>query len=58
MATYKKGDWVKTTAVIPQGPVEGFRMDDEGNVFYQITWTDADGVEQTRWFAEDELQAV
>ena len=58
MATYKKGDLVKVKVVIPQGPVQDFAVDTEGNMLYLVTWTDADGVEQTRWFAEDELQAV
>lgn len=58
MATkFKKGDEVRAAAVIPQGPVEALRMDEDGNVFYRITWVDAAGIEQTRWFAEDDLAA-
>jgi len=56
MATkFKKGDVVIAKAVVPSGPVEALRMDEDGNFFYQITWTDIEGDEQTRWFAEDQL---
>lgn len=58
MATkFKKGDSVKVNQVIPQGPVQALRMDDDGVVYCLIEWTDADGVAQKRWFAEDELIA-
>ena len=56
MATkFKKGDEVKIKAVIPQGPVEALRMDEDGTVYCLVTWTDAEGQEQQRWFAEDDL---
>jgi hypothetical protein len=59
MATaFKKGDVVKLVAVVPQGPVQALRMDDEGNVFCLIEWTDADGSTQQRWFAENELIGI
>ena len=58
MATFKKGDVVKLAGVVPQGPVIGMRMDDDGNVFYLIEWTDAAGQSQQRWFAEADLAAV
>jgi hypothetical protein len=59
MATkFVKGQEVKVSAVIPQGPVEKLRMDEDGNFFYMISWTDADGVIQSRWFAEKDLAAV
>lgn len=58
MATkFKKGDVVKVNAVVPQGPVEALRMDEDGNFFYMIEWTDVDGNTQQRWFGEDELIA-
>ncbi len=57
MATqFKKGDVVQLKAVIPQGPVEKLRMDEEGTVYCMLAWTDAEGVAQKRWFREDELQ--
>ena len=58
MATFKKGDVVKLSAVIPQGPVESMRMDEDGNVQYLISWTDSDEVTQSRWFDEDQLTAA
>ena len=58
MANFKKGDTVKVVAVIPEGPVESMRMDEDGNVQYLISWTDADGNKQTRWFDEASLIAA
>lgn len=56
--TFTKGQTVRLNAVVPQGPVEKLRMDEDGNFFYLVSWTDADGTTQQRWFAEDELTAV
>lgn len=56
--TFTKGQEVKLRAVIPQGEVQSFRMDEDGVVYCLIGWTDANGVEQNRWFAESELVAV
>ena len=59
MATqFKKGDVVQLKAVIPQGPVEKLRMDEDGVVSCLLSWQDAAGVTQSRWFREDELQLV
>lgn len=59
MATkFSKGDVVQVTAVQPSGPIQALRMDEDGNFFYMISWTDSDGNEQQRWFAEDQLSAV
>ena len=59
MATaFKKGDAVKVKAVVPQGPVEALRMLEDGTVQYLISWTDADGASQSRWFDESTLAAV
>lgn len=59
MATkFKKGDPVKVVAVVPQGPVQALRMDEDGNFFYMIEWVDIDGVSQQRWFAEEVLTAA
>lgn len=56
MATkFKKGDAVSVNTVVPQGPVEALRMDEDGNFFYLLSWTDVNGQEQSRWFAEEEL---
>lgn len=59
MATkFIKGQEVKVAAVVPQGPVQALRMDEDGNFFYMIEWTDANGVDQQRWFAEADLVAA
>lgn len=59
MATmFKKGDTVKLVATVPQGPVEALRMDEDGNFHYLVSWTDADGVAQSRWFEEAQLTAA
>jgi hypothetical protein len=58
MATkFIKGQEVVVKAVVPQGPVDALRMDEDGNFFYKISWVDVDGVSQTRWFAENDLEA-
>lgn len=58
MAAFKKGDVVKLVAVIPQGPVQAMRMDEDGNVFCLLEWVDESGETQSRWFAEQQLAAV
>jgi uncharacterized protein YodC (DUF2158 family) len=59
MATkFKKGEQVKVRQVVPFGPVLALRMDDDGNVYCLLEWTDVDGNTQERWFLEDELTAV
>lgn len=56
MATkFVKGQEVKAAGVIPQGPVKALRMDEDGNFYYLIDWTDAKGATQERWFAEADL---
>jgi uncharacterized protein YodC (DUF2158 family) len=53
---FSKGDMVRVKAVVPQGPVVKFRMDEEtGAVSYLLQWVDAEGQTQERWFVEDEL---
>ena len=58
MAQFKKEDVVRLKGVVPQGPVQKLRMDDDGNVSYLIEWTDAEGLVQQRWFDEADLIAV
>ena len=55
MATFKKGDVVKTKGIVHKCPVESMRMDEDVNVQYLISWTDADEVTQSSWFDEDQL---
>jgi hypothetical protein len=57
MATkFAKGQAVKLIAVIPEGPVMALRMDEDGNFFYMVEWTDADGNTTQRWFEEAQLE--
>ena len=56
--TFTKGQTVRLKAVNPQGPVEAMRMEEDGTVFYRISWVDAAGNAQSRWFAESELEAA
>jgi hypothetical protein len=59
MATkYIKNQNVRLKAVVPEGPVTALRMNEDGEFFYLVEWTDADGVKQRRWFEESELEAV
>lgn len=56
MATkFVKDQQVKAVAVVPQGPVQKLRMDEDGVFWYLISWTDVDGEVQERWFREEEL---
>ena len=59
MATrFSRGDEVRVDAVIPSGPVQAFRMDEDGVIYCLIEWVDATGNPQVRWFKEDDLVAV
>ena len=56
MATaFKKGDVVEVKTVHPKGPVLALRMDENGDVYYLIEWTDINGATQQRWFEESSL---
>lgn len=56
--TFIKNQTVRLKTNVPQGQVEALRMDEDGTVFYRISWTDGSGEKQTRWFAEVELEAA
>lgn len=56
--TFTKGQQVKVRTVVPHGAIQAFRMDDDGNVYCWLVWTDVDGQEQSRWFKESELVAA
>ena len=59
MATkFKKGDEVKLNVVVPGGPIQAYRMDDDGVVYCLIQWVDENGTAQERWFKEDDLIGV
>lgn len=59
MATkFKKGDEVKLNVDVPSGPIQAYRMDEDGTVYCLIAWTDNEGNAQERWFKEDDLIGV
>lgn len=59
MATkFTKNQNVRLKVVTPEGPVAALRMDEDGQFFYLVQWTDAEGESQQRWFKEEELEAV
>lgn len=55
MAKFVKGEKVKLVVVVPEGPVEKFMMTEDGVIMCLISWKDANGQNQSRWFPEDEL---
>ena len=59
-AQFKVGQTVKLNPapINPSGPVEALQMDSSGNISYLVSWTDANGVVQSRWFPEAELVAA
>ena len=56
--TYTKNQNVRVKAVVPEGPVAALRINEDGEFFYLVQWTDADGKSQRRWFKEEDLEAV
>jgi uncharacterized protein YodC (DUF2158 family) len=56
--TFTKNQQVRLKSVVPQGPVVALRMSEDGVVSYLVEWTTAEGVKQSRWFEESELEAV
>lgn len=57
-AQFAKNQTVRVRAVVPQGSIEAFRMDEDGVVYCRFTWTDVNGKTITRWFNQSELEAV
>lgn len=54
---FQKGDKVRLKAVIPMGEVAKMRMDEDGVIWYLMSWTDGQTT-QERWFTGDELEAA
>jgi hypothetical protein len=57
-ATFPLGSIVKVKVNVPEGPINKIRFNDDGLIEYLVSWVDADGVSQERWFLEDSLVAV
>lgn len=51
---FKKDDVVRVKMVVPEGPIQKIRMDDDGNVQYLVSWMNGDKQEE-RWFDESAL---
>jgi hypothetical protein len=56
--TFRKGQDVEVNAFVPHGPVQALRMEEDGTIMYLVKWTDLEGSEHERWFAENELTAT
>jgi hypothetical protein len=56
--TFIKNQTVRVKAVVPQGPVIALRMNEDGEFFYLVQWTDANGKAQRRWFKESVLETA
>lgn len=58
MATkFIKGQEVQVISVVPKGPVQKLRMDEDGVFWYLLSWEEA-GETKERWFREDQLIEV
>lgn len=55
---FTKNQTVRLKHPVVQGPVSNFRMSEEGEILCFVTWTDKDGNQQQRWFAESDLEAA
>jgi hypothetical protein len=60
MAKFAKGATVRQIVKPIEGVVDGdFRVDQEsGDVQIPVSWTDAEGVEHSRYFSESEIEAA
>jgi len=57
-ASFKVGQEVKVASPVPQGLVSALNVNQEGDIQYLVSWTDANDVSQERWFSEDDLVEV
>jgi len=55
---FKVGDVVRLDRPVPQGPVTKMRMEENGTIWYLVSWKGSDGLEHERWFTGDDLVAV
>lgn len=55
----KKGDNVRQIVTPIEGVAESFSVDQEtGQVLIMVKWIDSDGVEHSKFFTADEIEAV
>jgi len=56
---FEKNDVVRmVVAAPPEGPIDGFRMLEDGTVLCHITWVDAEGNQHNKWIDENRLVKV
>ena len=59
MANAKKGDTVRQIVTPIEGVVDSFQVDQEsGELQCLVKWVNADGEEQTKYFAASEVEVV
>jgi hypothetical protein len=59
MPAFNEGDHVRLVTPVIEGAVADITFDKASNsLAYLINYTDADGHEQSRWFAEAQLTAA
>ncbi len=54
---FKKGDKVRLKVTVPQGEVAHMRMDEDGTIWYLMSWTNGETT-QERWFTFEELESA
>lgn len=56
---FKEGQQVRLVAPVIQGSIEDIRFNKgTEELEYLVTYTDADGEAQTRWFTESSLEVI
>ncbi len=55
---FKVGDVVRLNKSLPQGPVTKMRMEENGTVWYLVSWTGDDGQAYERWFTGEDIVIV
>lgn len=54
---FKKGDKVRLKVTVPQGEVAHMRMDEDGVIWYLMSWTVGETT-QERWFTLEEIESA
>lgn len=54
---FKKGDKVRLKVTVPQGEVAHMRMDEDGTIWYLMSWAVGETT-QERWFTFEELESA
>jgi aminoglycoside phosphotransferase (APT) family kinase protein len=54
---FKKGDKVRLKTDVPAGEITKMRMDDDGTVWYLMSWNSGQTAHE-RWFIADEIESA